>query len=219
MSFARVLLAAALNLGIAAHGFGLDQDFLVDPGRLSIRETPHGTKIKFRARKGSVAFPGGESPTLSGAAFQVFNSAGGTDDVCASLPAGSWRVQAVDPSYGPIAWTYSDPTNALGPVRRAHFGGSGKYADIRVLLQGAAYTLDEPSQGSVAVGLRMSNLYPPPYPDHTRYCTNFAPPYATITEDVAGAFRAQFNSPNQFSGPCPTPPSFCSPSGAFLDAE
>jgi hypothetical protein len=219
MSFARLLSAGALSLGIVVRAFGLDQDFPVDPGRLSIRETPHGTKITFRARKGSVALTSGQSPMLNGASFQLFNSAGGADDVCAPLPASNWRVKAVDPSYGPVGWTYSDPRNALGPVRRAHFGGGGNHADIRVLLRGGAYTLDEASQGSIAVGLRMSNLFAPPSPDHTRYCTDFAPPYATLVVDVPGTFRAVFNSPNQFGGPCPAAPSFCSPGGAFLDGD
>ena len=219
MSVARLLPAVLLSLAIAGPAPGIDQDFPVDPGRLSIRTTPKGTKIKFQARKGSVAFTGNESPTLAGAAFQIFNSAGGTDDLCTILPASNWRVNAVAPGYGPSAWSYSDPRNVFGPVRRAHFGGSGTFADIRVLLKGASYTLDEPSQGGIGVGLRMANLYPPPGTNHTRYCTNFVPPYATIVNDVPGAFRAQFNSPNQFPGPCPIPPSSCSPSGAFVDAE
>jgi hypothetical protein len=219
MSFGRLLSAGALVLAIVVQALAVDQDFLVDPGRLSLRTTPHGTKIKFRARKGSVAFPGGEAPTLTGASFQIFNTSGGTDDLCLFLPASHWRVAGIDPSYGPVAWTYSDPSNALGPVRRAHFGGTGNYGQLSVLLKGANYTLDEASQGSIGVGVRMSNLYPPPLPDHTRYCTDFAPPYATVSLDVPGAFRAQFNSPNQFSGPCPTAPTFCSPGGAFLDAR
>ena len=219
MSSTRFLSGMALSLGIVFGAFASDQDFPVDPGLLVLRATSHGTKIKFRARKGSVSFPGGESPTISGAAFQLYNTSGGTDDLCVSLPASNWKVAAKNPNYGPVAWRYHDPGNTLGPVQSAHFGGGGTHADIRVLLKGAAYTLDEASQGSIGVGLPMSNVLSQPYPDHTRYCTDFVPPYATITQDVPGAFRAQFNSPNQFSGPCPTAPTFCSPGGAFLDPE
>jgi hypothetical protein len=33
------------------------------------------------------------------------------------------------------------------------------------------------------------------------------------------AFKAKWAEPYHYAGPCPTPPSFCSPAGAFLDPE
>ncbi len=215
MSIARALpsLVLALTLSLPA---AADVDFVVDPGSLSMRQTPKGTKIKFRVRKGSVAITQGETPMRNGASLQLFNSSGGSDDLCARLPAGNWRVSAMDPSFGPIGWTYGDPSNANGPVRRAHFNASrgGRFGDIRALLTGAPYTLDEQRQRSVGAIFRVGNGLQPP-DDHTRYCTDFAPPYAAITLDLPGAFRAAFSS--QFPGPCPVPPAVCSPGGAFLD--
>jgi hypothetical protein len=215
-----ILSALCIVVGLAAHAAAADHDFPVDPGSLSIRQTPAGTKIKFRARKGSVSITAAESPLPSGAQLQIFNSAGGTDDLCAQLPASNWTVKSVEDGL-PVSFVYRDSHNLYGPVRSAHFGRVGQtdLGDIRAVLRNSSYTLDEASQGSVGVSLRMANLLPPAYTNHTRYCTDFAPPYATIVADAAGIFRAKFNSPNQFGGPCPVAPSACSASGAFLDPE
>ena len=220
MGIGRVVSALCLVLGIAAQATAADQDFPVDPGKISIHQTTSGTKISVRARKGSVAITGGQSPLLAGAQFQIFNSAGGTDDLCAQLPASNWRVNGTDAGEN-VSFVYRDSQNVYGPVRAAHFGrvGHTDTGDIRVVLSHADYTLDEASQGTIAVTLRMANLYPPAPTNHTRYCTDFAPPYASITRDSTGIFKAKFNSPNQFGGPCPVAPSACSPGGAFLDGE
>jgi hypothetical protein len=202
----------AVTLLFAVGAAAADRDIAVDPGNLSLRETSNGTEIKFRARPGSVTITAGESPLLSGAQFQLFNSAGGMENLCAQLPASNW-------SGGPLSFAYRDPHGVYGPVNKAHFGrvGHGGLADIRVIVRHGSYPLDASSQGSIGASLRMSNALPPTFANHTRYCTNFAPPYATIGPDVAGKFRGKFNPPNQFQGPCPVAPSVCSPSGAFLD--
>ena len=214
-------LCVALGLGVAVQATAADDEFPVDPGSLSVRQTPNGTKISVRARKGSVSRNAGQSPLLSGAQFHIFNSAGGTDDLCAQLPASNWRVNGTDEFGDPISFVYRDSRNDFGPVRAAHFGavGNSGLGDFKVQLGHAEYTLDEASQGSIGVSLRMANLFPPAPTNHTTYCTDFAPPYATISRDATGRFRAKFNSPNQFGGPCPVAPSSCSPGGAFLDAE
>jgi len=208
-----ILLVLSLSIPAAA-----DFDFFVDPGSLSIRQTPKGTKITFRARKGSVTVTGAEAPTLDGASLHIFNSAGGSADLCARLPAANWRVSAIVPGFGPVGWDYSDPQRANGPVRRAHFDGvrGSRYGDIRAVLPRAAFTLADATQGSIGVIFRVASSRPPP-DDHTRYCTDFASPYATISVDRPGAFRAAFSA--QFPGPCPAAPAACSPGGAFLDAE
>ena len=211
-----------LVLGLVSTGAALasDRDFPVDPGRLAMRSTPKGLKVKLQFRKGSVAMPGAESPLRDGAFLHIFNSNGGTDAVCAPMPVGNWRVSRVDPSTGPVGWTYSDARNVNGPVRHAHFGAVGRngYGDLRVIMQGpSTYTLDETSQGTIAASFRVKNLLPSPNPDHTRYCTDFAPPYVTVTQDQSGSFRALFAS--QYGGPCPPAPGPCSPGGAFLDAD
>jgi hypothetical protein len=202
-------LRVALLAGVLAAAASA-ADLPVDPGKIAMQATPAGLKVKLAVRKGSVDVAAGESPLLAGAVVHLFNTNGTGDAVCAAMPASNWKVK------GAASWSYSDAGNVLGPVRRAHFGAAGKHgSDIRLLLKGPSpYTLDERQQGSVGLTFRVQGSA-----GDTVYCTDFAPPYAYVTRDSVGKYRALWASPTEFPGPCPTAPSPCSPGGVFLDPD
>ena len=139
--------------------------------------------------------------------------------MCLPLPASQWRATSFENRFleHPVGWTYYDPDAAQGPVVRAHFGSTTKIedltkVDIRAVVRNASgFTLDESSQGSIAVIFRLANHRD----GHSQYCTDFAAPYATVMRDEPGVFQAKFASP--YAGPCPVAFAACSPSGAFLN--
>jgi len=200
--------AFALALMLAAVAAASDREFVIPPGHLSMQSSPRGLKIKYRTIRGWGAQLDGESPELDGATLHIFNSAGGTDTLCLSLPSSNWIGTAFDRDTFPNGWTYKDSQGVLGPVARARFGNVSRMervdkSDIRAVVRDATgFTLDESSQGSIGVTFRLANRLFPQDGGHTRYCTDFVPPYATITQDAPGVFRAQSRIGN-YTGPCP----------------
>jgi hypothetical protein len=91
-------------------------------------------------------------PTLHGATLRVYNAAGGVDDVSVRLqtgPTGTWTMNSSGTEF---KWKGLDRN---GPVRRITVKadrlsiGAGK--------RNWGYTLDEATQGSVAVRLQMGS--------------------------------------------------------------
>jgi hypothetical protein len=144
-------------------------------------------------------------PTVGGALLTVYNSAGATGDVVVvSLPASGWTKVGKTTATG---WKFKDTT---GPIRQVMVK-----ADQIVVKGGKSawtYTLDEPSQGRVAVRLRLGA--DPGWCADAPAQAKGTPP-STAKFDRPGKFKAQPKSPAPAS--CPVVPPVGSPSGAFLE--
>ena len=129
-------------------------------------------------------------PDVQGMYLHVYNSGTG-DSACLPLPASNW-----DPT-GDVddLFFYRDTDFVNGPCRLAKLRRNKSFtANCRG--SSIAYTLDEPTQGSVAVAVTLGPA---------RYCTVFG---GTVTKDSGpnGIFRAR-NSIAPAS--CPAPPVPC----------
>jgi hypothetical protein len=120
------------------------------------------------------------------------------------LPASGWTKIGKTTATG---WKFKD---AVGPIRQV------LVKNDQIVVKGGkslwTYTLDEPSQGRVAVRLRLGS--------DSGWCAD-APaqakgnPPSTASNDRPGKFKAQPKSPAPAS--CPPVPPVGSPSGAFLE--
>jgi hypothetical protein len=90
-------------------------------------------------------------PTLEGGTLRVYNSAGGApDDVVVPLASG-WSVIGSATRFSGYRYRSSDPSAPLAiTVRRDRI-------DVKAARAGWGYTLDEPSQGRIAVRLVLGN--------------------------------------------------------------
>ena len=140
------------------------------------------------------------NPVANGATIHVFNSNGGTDSACITMPGGPgthWVNKGTQ-------WRYTDNALASGPVKSATI----KNGLLKVTVKGTGpvvtYTLDEPTQGSVGVVFQSGA---------TAFCTNFG---GTIKKDSgtnppnAGG-KSAFSAKDVLTAPglCPTPPVSC----------
>jgi hypothetical protein len=135
----------------------------------------------------------GFDPVADGAFLQVYNASGGGDAVCLPLPATHWSAHGnlATPTY-----RYKDRTFAAGPCR----GGVARHGTrIRIACQATTqpigYSLDEPSQGSIAVRFRSGT---------TDYCTVFG---GTVVRDKPNDRFDARNAPAPAA--CPPPPVPC----------
>ena len=135
------------------------------------------------------------SPTIQGATLQVFNASGSGDSACFTLPASGWRNVGTpdDPLF-----VYRDPDYANGPCSVARIR-RGKFmrASCRSKVQPIGYTLDEPMQGSVGVGLTVGPA---------TYCALFGGGSILIDEAARHRFRA---AAAPAPPGCPVPPAAC----------
>ena len=139
----------------------------------------------------------GIDPTVDGATAHVFNSAGGTETACFTLPSVNWRRS-------PGGFKYQDATLESSPVRIA----SLKNGSLRFSVKGrgptaVSYRLREPSQGSIGVILTSGSRV---------LCANFG---GTVSKDSGtgppnaggtGVFIARDAAP---PAACPIPPDAC----------
>jgi hypothetical protein len=135
----------------------------------------------------------GGDPTVGGALLELRNPTSGEHAEIA-LPAMGWMATA-------RGYRYVDrsPTPVCPKVQIANTG-------VRAACKGAgiAYTLNEPTQGTVAVRLRVGSAGP-------RYCMVFG---GTVQHDVGSTMaKGKFQAVNAPPTACP----FGSPSGAFVD--
>jgi DNA-binding beta-propeller fold protein YncE len=145
----------------------------------STRNDPPGNKVVIAG----VGTPG--DPTLGGASVTVYNSNGSGESFALTLPASGWTANAK--GYKFRAASSTDPIQRVtvrSDVVRMRGGRAG-----------FAYTLDEPSQGSVAVRLTLGA--------GTTWCAN-APAKAGTNYDVVGKFVGQPKTPAP--GACPAVP-------------
>ena len=178
----------------SATGVPVPGDVSIDGQRLIVRDRPDPTRrrLTFGSRDPSSA--NGINPVVrpdvQGMYLHVYNSATG-DSACMPLPASGW-----DPYDGlEDPFFYRDPTNANGPCHKAKLIRNKRFlASCRGA--GISYTLDEVSQGSVAVAAILGDA---------RYCTVFG---GTVAKDSGpdGVFKAR-NAPRPTA--CPVPPVPC----------
>ncbi len=140
----------------------------------------------------------GIDPVADGAWLQIYNAAGGADSACMTLGTGSgagWMAKGdvLRPSF-----RYRDHDYLLGPCRSVRVSARGELkADCSSIVQPLDYSLDEPSQGAVAVRFGSGAA---------EYCAVFG---GEVREDSqADRFAAKGSvAPAQ----CPAPPVGCGP--------
>jgi hypothetical protein len=132
-------------------------------------------------------------PTLHGATLAVYNSAGSGEKVVVTLPAGAWTTLGSPSSPTGYRYTGADPN---GPITRVIVKAD------QLLVRGGksnwGYTLDEPSQGRIAVRLTLGGS--------ATWCSD-APakakgnPPSTASNDRVDRFTAQTRTPAPASCP------------------
>jgi hypothetical protein len=124
----------------------------------------------------------GNDPTLHGATLRVYNAAGGVDDVSATLVtglAGRWTVNGSGTTF---KWKSVDPN---APVQRVTV--KADRLSISAGRSSWGYTLDEGTQGSVAVNLQLGN--------GVRWCAQGGQPGFLPRRDVPDQFIAAPGTP------------------------
>lgn len=131
------------------------------------------------------------NPTINGAVLHVYNSNGGGDSTCYSLPASGWTGSGTD---DPL-YVYRDRDFVNGPCNTARIRRN-KFVRVNCLakVQGISYTLDELAQGSVGAALTVGPV---------TYCAQLG---GTVVRDAPGSFKARLAPA---PGACPPPPTSC----------
>ncbi|HYC53853.1 MAG TPA: hypothetical protein VEL28_02830, partial [Candidatus Binatia bacterium] len=148
------------------------------PGRkLSMKSTDSSQALALTASDAAVPAPargGDEDPTLTGASLTVRNPQTGESSTFI-LPAALWSASSTGDSY-----KFKNPQAPAGasPVRAARI----KAGSLKVKARSTGITLDEASQGSVALSLASGTL---------RVCVRFG---GDVTRDEPGRFSAR-NAP------------------------
>ena len=126
-------------------------------------------------------------PTAAGATLQVYNSTGSGELVTVALPASGWSAMDIAPT--PRGYRYKSASTTAAITRVTLRGNLIK---IRGGKSSWAYTLNEPSQGRIALRLTMGNQF--------RWCTD-APakmsgnPPSTASNDKVDKFVGARRTP------------------------
>lgn len=136
------------------------------------------------AGSGTVGDPTAQGSTGGGATLTVYNSAGTGETVTVPLPAVGWTLNSKGYRFRAPATT--------DPIQRV----TVKNDSVRVRGGKASwtYTLDETSQGSVALRLQLGT--------GTTWCADSPPKSPAASNDVLGKFIGVVKAP---------PPSVCPP--------
>jgi len=135
------------------------------------------------AHQFAVPLPGSAGdPTLHGAVLQVYNAAGSGELFTVPLPAARWRLQGSPPHDHRFLYA-NDP--ATTPVWKVWI--KGPKITVRGGKQHWGYTLDEPSQGSIAIRLTVGS--------EATYCTEVPPRMPATSFDRRDRFQGQPRSP------------------------
>jgi hypothetical protein len=119
---------------------------------------PAARKFSFNVRSGEApiehqsqapAAGSAGDPTLFGGTLVVYNGAGGSESFTIDLPAASWRVEGDTSVPGGYRYVFK----ATAPVWKVYV--KGPKLSVRGGKAQWLYTLDEPSQGSIAVRLTL----------------------------------------------------------------
>ncbi len=160
---------------------------------------PSKRSISFLSRDPAIdTLSTGVDPVADGATLQIYRADGSGDAVCLSLPSvgGSWTAgrNAARPSY-----RYRDPRFAHGPCKTAQLK-HGKLLGLSCTAkaQPIDYSLDEPSQGAVAVRFTVGA---------TTWCTVFG---GRVKRD-SGTDPPVDGGRGKFSATDAPPPAVCPP--------
>jgi DNA-binding beta-propeller fold protein YncE len=165
------------------------QTVLIQTRSLSLKDdaaNPGRRKVTFKSST-RTALPANKiagpfvDPTVNGASITVYNSNGGPDSVTVALPKEFWKATGSGFSYKNSGAAISRVTVRTDSISVK--GGKALWT----------YTLDEPSQGSVAVRLQLGN--------GPTWCANGPAKDPAAKNDKVGKFKAQSNSPAP--GVCP----------------
>jgi hypothetical protein len=175
----------------------LDDAIGIDGRRVLIKDAPAATnrRIVFRAGDTVVSTRSGDgmNPVTDGAYLHVYGAGGSADSACLPLPAIGW-VASGDPEHP--TYDYKDTTFANGPCKRVRLKHGGVLqASCSASVQPIPYSLDEASQGSVAVRFVSGGL---------SYCTTFG---GTVAKDAQGSAFVARNASAPV--PCAVPPASC----------
>ncbi len=130
------------------------------------------------------AGPGGDGlgdPTVGGATLHLVNPTSG-EEVTIPLPAAGWRRRSGQ-GYAPSGYQYSDSGGAFGPCKAVSVK-SGKKLTVSCRGTGVAFSLDEPTQGSLGVRLTLGSGLGG---EGFRTCLLFG---GTVVVDRPGEFKA-----------------------------
>ena len=119
---------------------------------------PSSRKFSFNVRSGDAPVehqsqapaPGSAGdPTLNGGTLVVYNGAGGSESFTVDLPAARWRVEGDTSPPGGYRYVFA----STAPVWKVYV--KGPKLSVRGGRAQWLYTLDEPSQGAIAVRLTL----------------------------------------------------------------
>lgn len=186
-----VCTMAALGL-LAMPAFAADQ--LLNGTKLIVKDTGNRSRLVFQTRDELVTVGvGANAPTSAGMRFELRNPVTG-ESATFDLPARLWRANRPGTKFA-----YRDRRGGAGPVRNAILR-NGRF--LRVTVDNTGISLDEPSQGSLAVVMTGGDQ---------RYCALFAA--SSVRRDVPCKFIAR-RSARPIA--CPAGAIGGSPGGAFL---
>jgi hypothetical protein len=127
----------------------------------------------------------GAEPTATGAQLRVVNPSSAEEQTI-PLPAVNWK--AVGNSPGSKGYAYKDAALVDGPCKSVQIK-AGKLVKVNCRGAGLAYSLDEPTQGEIAVVLSMGTS------NEVQYCMRFG---GTVTKDegtgVSSSGNGQFKA-------------------------
>jgi hypothetical protein len=132
----------------------------------------------------------GIDPVVNATSVQLFNTQATGDAACFTLPAPAWTEK---PTRQGRRFKYVDSLYANGPCKTAQVRPGELKISCKAKVSPIAYSLDEPSQGSIGVVVRSGD---------SAVCAEFG----GVNKDVPGSFVAR-NAPRPSA--CPTPPSPC----------
>jgi len=175
----------------------LDDTAGIDGRRLLVKDgtAPTSRRIVLRAGDAviSTGSGAGMNPVADGAFLHVYGAGGSNDSACMPLPASGW-VASGDPEHP--RYDYKDAAFANGPCNRVRVKHGGMLqVSCRASVQPIAYSLDEASQGSVAVRFASGGL---------AYCMTFG---GNVSRDVQGSAFVATKAPAPVA--CAVPPASC----------
>ncbi len=191
------ILTSSLSVWAAAVRLPLPPSTSIGAKKLLIKDDPNPSrrKIVFLSKDAAIdtTNPAGIDPASEGAFLHVYNSATG-DSACFVLPAPFWTAKGRLPS---PSFKYSDKNFANGACKTVMIkDGKLLQATCQAKTQPITYSLNEPTQGSVAVMFGSGD---------TRYCTVLG---GTVQKDSATS--RQFSAKDAAApASCPAPPAAC----------
>jgi hypothetical protein len=178
--------------------------------RLVVRDKdgdPTARRITARAADSFIETPlpgSADDPSIAGAVVELVNPVTGESATFTLPPGSGWRSIG---GAGQRGYAYSDRTGANGPCRSLSVRRGRGFKAVCVGSNGnIPFTLDEPSQGTLAATLTLGGA--------NRHCMTFGAGQIVQDTQATGGNLGVFSGRNAPPAPCPQPGS---PSGAFLD--